>query len=200
MSLFAEIWTRPGSATFERVVVGDDLGPASFTKRAPSAVGEGRVILPANWDRIAEGIVRDPATPAPGAGLAGVRARTPAPRANAVRGLVRAFGSAGPTYADGSPRPVYEWFLDVTSDEFSEGDVEISGPGIESVMADAIAYPWDWAGGGNGQSLWPNWIYGGKDLIGDIEPRCQPEVTAVWNTADGGTFTIGVSIDGGGLP
>src|SRR3990172_8927093 len=121
MSLFAEIWTRPGAAIFERVVVGDDLGPASFTRRGPSAVGEGRVILPANWDRIAEVIVREPATPA-----------------NDVRRLVRAFDSAGPTYADGSPRPVYEWFLDVTSDEFSEGDVEISGPGIESIIAAAL--------------------------------------------------------------
>jgi hypothetical protein len=180
MSLFAEIWTRPGAAIFERVVVGDDLGPASFTKRGPSAVGEGRVILPANWDRIAEVIVRDPATPA-----------------NDVRRLVRAFDSAGPTYADGSPRPVYEWFLDVTSDEFSEGFVDISGPGIESVMADAIVYPWDWAGGVNEQSLWPNWIYGGKDLIGDIESRYIPEVVRIWTTATGGTFTLEISADGG---
>jgi len=182
MSLWAEIWSRPGAAVFERIVVGDDLGPASFTKRGPAGVGQGDVILPANWDRIAEVIVRDPATPA-----------------NDVRRLARAYDSEGPTYASGEPRPIYEWFLDTTSEEFTEADLRITGAGIESIMADAIAFPWDWTGIADEQSLWPNWIYGGKDLIGDIELRYVPAVYRVHTTATGGTFTLGVSKNGGAI-
>jgi hypothetical protein len=60
--------------------------------------------------------------------------------------------------------------------------------------------PWDWDGEQIFQSNWPDWIYGGADIIGPVETVFQPQIVDVWIDAGAtGTATIGIDIDGAGF-
>lgn len=173
---WVEIWSRPGSATFERIAA-NVPGAANFTKRMAGGIGEGNITVPANWDRINAVIKRVPGTPA-----------------SDIRTLNRAFIEQ----VTGAALVKYEWFNDLTDDETDEVDLQIKGPGIESIMADGIVYPWDWDGLDESTSTFPDWIWGGKDIVGPVEATFVPHIIDAWIDAGAtGTATIGFSINGG---
>lgn len=168
-----EVWSRPGSNPFERIDI-EPPGPFNFTKRAAGGIGQGQITVPTTYERINDLIRRVPGDP-------GID----------VRRLVR-------VYAEGVTLPVYEYFLDVTGDETGEGNVTLEGAGVESFMSDGTVAPWDWDGQDESTSTFPDWVWGGKELVGPVETTFQPHIARVWTVAAGGSFQFGVSINGGG--
>ena len=141
---WVEVWTRPGSATFEPVISNPPYTRTSFTSELYGTM-RGEMILPAEYDRIDEIIYTDAATPA-----------------NNVRTLCRVF------FANDSGAPVVagEWFPD--SLERIEGPdnlVRITGPGIASVMQDARVEFYDWDGSAQFTSTFPDWVWGGPNVL-----------------------------------
>ena len=167
-----EIWSRPGSNPFQRIDIAPP-GPFDFTKRAAGAVGSGKLVIPVNYDRVNELIKRTPGDPA-----------------TDVRRLAR-------VYAEGVTLPVYEYFLDVTSDEAVESDLTISGAGVESLLADGMVEAWDWDGELESESTFPDWVWGGKDIVGPVAVSWMPHIVEVFTTGTSGSFQLGFSINGG---
>lgn len=167
-----EVWSRPGSNPFERKDIAPP-GPFSGTKRQANGVGRGQLTVPVNYERINDLIRRTPGDPG-----------------SDVRRLARVF-------AEGVTQPVFEFFLDVTSDELVETDITLSGASIDSMMSDAIVYPWDWDGSTAGESLWPDWIWNGRDILGPSQTTYKPTIFQVYTDAIGGSFQIQVSLNGG---
>lgn len=80
-----------------------------------------------------------------------------------------------------------------------DGDVSVSGRGIEAGFDQAIIYPWDYD---NQPTKAPNWVWGGPNilenpsfednqvvgLIDDV--HLGPEAYELYTTATGGTFTL----------
>ncbi len=169
---WVEVWTRPGSATFEPVIVDPPIQSASFT-RTLSGIGRGELVLPADYDRVDEIILTDLATPA-----------------NNVRTLVRVF------LDDGTATPVvaYEFYADqLERVEGPDNLVSITGPGVESAMGDARVEPWDWDGTANFVSEFPDWVWGGIDVMRSISVSGLARVPDVWEIGTdgtGGTFTL----------
>jgi parallel beta-helix repeat protein len=169
---WVEIWTRPGSASFEAVIVDPPIQSASFT-RTLSGIGRGELVLPADYDRVDEIILTDLATPA-----------------NNVRTLVRVF------LDDGTATPVvaYEFYADqLERVEGPDNLVSITGPGVESAMGDARVEPYDWDGTANFVSQFPDWVWGGIDVMRSITVSGLARVPDVWEIGTdgtGGTFTL----------
>lgn len=172
--LFASVWSRPGAQVFQQEQV-HIPGPFSFTKRMAGGVGQGDITVPTDWEFLNDVIQRVPGSP-----TSDIRRQV----------IVNQEDTSG------AAKYAYSYFLDVTGDELSEREVKISGPGIESIMADAIVYPWDWDGLDQSTSTFPDWIWGGKDIVGPVLTRFAPHIFDLWNTGTSGSFQLGVSADG----
>jgi hypothetical protein len=167
-----EVWTRPGSATFEAVIVDPPIQSASFT-RPLSGIGRGEIVLPADYSRIDEIILTDLSTPA-----------------NNVRTLVRVF------FDNDTATPVvaYEFYADqLERVEGPDNLVSITGPGVESAMGDARVEPYDWDGTSTFVSQFPDWVWGGTDAMRSVSVDGLARVPDVWEIGTdgtGGTFTL----------
>lgn len=167
-----EVWSRPGSNPFQRIDIAPP-GPFSGTKRMATGIGRGQLTIPITYERVNELIRRIPNDPG-----------------SDVRRLAR-------VYAEGVTLPVFEFFLDNTSDEAVETDLTLSGASIESIMADAIVEAWDWDGNAESESNFPDWIWGGRDIVGPVETSFRPEITQLYTDASGGSFQFQVSVNDG---
>lgn len=169
---WVEVWTRPGSATFEPVIVDPPIQSASFT-RTLSGIGRGELVLPADYGRVDEIILTDLASPA-----------------NNVRTLIRVFMD------DDTATPVvaYEFYADqLERVEGPDNLISITGPGVESAMGDARVEPWDWDGTANFVSEFPDWVWGGIDVMRSITVSGLARVPDAWEIGTdgtGGTFTL----------
>lgn len=176
--LWCEIWRRPGHATFGKVIADIPVVTASGTVTV-NGVGEGRVTIPKSYDRLDEILKPDPTTPA-----------------NAVSSLVRVFSESSTT-------PIYEFIPAVFMGEQDKADpdIEIVGPAVDVIWGYARLEPWDWTGIDEEHSDWPDWIWGGRNVLGDLESVYLPAVTNLHRdpVVTGGTFTIGVSFNGGAI-
>ena len=171
--LWLEAWTRPGHATFGRLDPDVPVRRCSFT-RLMSGSGQADAIIPTTYPRFAELVYSDPDTPA-----------------NAASSLLRIM-------AEGHTGPLFEWIPTSRAAEADavDPDIEIPGQGIESVLGYARTECWDWAGGDDEQSRFPDWIWGGRNVLGDINCRAIAErVTLTKARIDDGTFTITVIND-----
>ncbi len=143
MSIWAEIWTRPGDASFGRVI---DYLPSTQLGLHDGLVlvGDGNAAVADTFDRFDEILRIDPTTPG-----------------SSVSSLVRYFSDSDPT------TPIFEWLpqLVVPRSEKEDRTVEIVGKGIKQILGYARTEPLDWDGTDDFVSRDPDWIYGGEDRI-----------------------------------
>lgn len=174
--IWAEIWKRPGHATFGKVINELPVNRGSITARG-NGVGEGSAEVPSNYGRLDEILKPDPTTPA-----------------NAVSSLVRIFQEDVST-------PIAEWLpAEMTgADSKDDSTVTVKGADIMSILGYARVEAWDWDGTDDHHSFWPDWIYGGRNVLGDLMAACDPAITAIYVTASSGNFTLGVSFNGGAI-
>jgi hypothetical protein len=174
--IWAEIWTRPGDATFGRVI--DEAPTPSMTWHdGVNLVGDGSMAIAESFDRFDEILKVDQATPA-----------------NSVKSVVRLF-------SEGSTTPFFEWLpksILPTTDK-ADLNVDVAGKGIKSILSDARIEAFDWDGSVNFVPQFPDWIYGGRNILqnGDIENNGErPTVFELWNDGAGGdTFTLDDGVD-----
>lgn len=174
-----EVWDRLGTAGFEKKIAILQTISDSARLQPVNGIGEGRASLPDTFERIAELLTVDPITPA-----------------NNEHSLIRAYLDGD---ISGVDPPYVEWTPDqvIPPSESESGRFEISGLGREAMVKDPVVEPWDWDGSADFFSTWPDWIYGGRDVVGPVEVTFAPHIFDVWNTATSvETFEILVSIDG----
>lgn len=178
MSLKAELWTRPGDASFGKLVADIPVIASSFTRRA-NGVGDGTITIPDTYPRIDE-ILDAP----DGASYGGVAS------------LVRIY--------DGTTL-VGEFLPTALIPTQAKGDhsVTIELSGIESILSYGRLEAFDWSGADNEQSLFPDWKFGAENVITDgtfeglglgatYELFVADEHYTLSITATGGTFTLTV--------
>lgn len=177
-----EVWDRPGTAGFGRRIAKLETITDSARLQPVNGIGEGKASVPDSFTRIDEIVRVDPSTPA-----------------NYVRSMIRAYLDG---QVSGTDAPYAEWLPDqvIPPSESETGRFEVSGLGREAMIRDAVVEPWDWNGEPIFHSSWPDWIYGGRDLVGPVRTVFNPEVVLVWLVPTGGTvsgtYTFGVSKDG----
>ena len=178
MTLRAELWTRPGDATFGKVIADLPLLNLSFTRRR-NGIGDAQLVLPDSYPRLSE--IYD----APdGASYGGVHS------------LIRIYD--GPTL-------VGELLPNAVVPQQSKGDhvVTIDATDIGSVLAYGRLEVFDWTGADDHVSLFPDWKFGAENLITDgefdnIGTAAQYALFVADETYDltiaatGGTFTLTV--------
>jgi parallel beta-helix repeat protein len=168
MSAWLEVWSRPGAAVIEKKIADLPYLDASATV-AYSGVGKGSMRLPANYSRLDEILTVDPVTPA-----------------NSAWSTVKVVSEDG---------VLYEW---LPSPRVPDGDktatsVDFAGDGIESIWGFARVEPWDWDGSADFVSTFPNWVWGGRNLLGNpgLEASSESPIIdelVIFGTA--GTFTL----------
>ena len=175
MSLRAEVWTRPGDPAYQRRIAEPPISDGGIT-RGYSGVGSGNFHLPKNYSRLREILYTDPTTPV-----------------NGVWSTIRVFDDA---------QWVYDWLPSprIPAQNKNDPDTEVSGNGIESILGWGIVEPWDWDGSVSFVSTFPNWVYGGRNLLnnpGFEDSVCRPEVNQITldPTVSGGTFTLSDGTD-----
>lgn len=177
-----EVWDRPGTAGFASRIETLDSIVDSSRLQPVNGIGEGKVSVPDTFTEVDKVLTVDPVTPA-----------------NSVRSLIRVYLDGD---VSGVSTPYREWLPDaaIPPSEAESGRYEITGLGIESIVRDAVVEPWDWDGEPDFASNWPDWIYGGRDLIAPLEVVFKPHIYHVWIVPTGGaisgTLDIGVSKDG----
>ena len=157
MSFRAEVWARPGDPVYQRRIAQLPVGDGSLT-RGYSGVGTGSVSVPQNYSRLNEILFTDPTTPS-----------------NGVWSTIRVFDDAQWVY-DWLPSPRFP------AQNINNPSTEISGNGIETIMGFGIVEPFDWDGSVSWVSTFPNWIYGGRNLLnnpGFEDSVCRPEVNEI---------------------
>lgn len=177
-----------------RIEVWDRLGTAGFGPRLPflgtiqdsarlqpvNGIGEGRATLDDTFDKPDSILKTVPANPALN-----------------VRSLVRVYLDGD---TSGVSAPYAEWTPEqlIPPTDSESGRWELAGEGREAMVKDAIVLPWDWDGNQKWQAKWPDWIYGGRDIVGPVEVVFRPHIVNVWIDAGAtGTATIEVSLNGG---
>lgn len=177
-----EVWDRLGAAGFGRKISTLPTITDSARLQPVNGIGEGRASLPDVFDRVAEILTTDPVTPA-----------------NNVRSLIRVYLDGDDS---GVTEPYAEWLPDqvIPPSESESGRYEISGLGREAMIRDAVVEPWDWDGNADFLSTWPDWIYGGRDIVGPVETTFAPAINSFWiDVGATGTADIDIDIDGGGF-
>lgn len=136
MSFWWEVWTRPGSATFGRLIEDLTYVDASYHEGI-NQVGDGNASLP--FDAPTSTLL-DPSIPA--------------------GSLLRLIHASDPDY------PAGEWLTTQITPETDANDpiVEAAGVGMNSTLAYARLEPFDWDGADDFISRDPDWIYGGNDF------------------------------------
>lgn len=174
MGVFLEIWTRPGDATFGRLI--DGLPVSSMSIHATmNGEGDGSARVPNSFDRFDEILLID--------------------GASSERSLARLFSESDPT------TPIFEWLPSAILPTSAKADFEadISGRGFASILRDAVTMEFDWDGSDDFVSLDPDWQFGASnDLIqnGTFELGATPNGgfelgnTDYWTTTtdNGGAF------------
>lgn len=169
-----EVWTRPGDANYQKKIA--DLPFLDSSVTVPySAVGKGNASVPSNYDRLDEIMYVDTTD-----------------SSNSVWSTIKVVDDTG---------WLYEW---LPGPRIPEGgkralNVEFAGDGLESIWGFARVEPWDWDGSDNFASTFPDWIWGGNNLLtneGFEESGISPIIDELWitgpdeDTDPGGTFTI----------
>lgn len=170
--LRVEIWQPPGIATFERRISGIDGLMSISGSLYRRQLGRGTLVIPPNYDRLADIIEVDPAN-----------------HANDVASLVRVY--RGSTL-------MQEWLVSETPNVISEQPVIVAGDDVNAVMDWVIVEPWDWDGSTEFASRFPDWIYGGPNVLVDptfTSPVCSPRISEFWTDATSGTWTATVDGD-----
>lgn len=175
MTLRVEVWSRPGEFPYVRKIASPPYSSAGLTS-VFSGVGRGNVVLPRNYDRLDEILYTDPDTPS-----------------NGAWSTIRVYDDT---------TLVYEWLPNprVPATDKNDPDIELTGLGIESIMGFARVEPWDWDGSTSWVSTFPNWVWGGRNILtnpGFEDSTCRPEVNQVVidATVSGGTFTLSDGVD-----
>lgn len=176
--LWAEVWTRPGHAAFDTIIADPAASRYGVTLRA-NGVGQGNMDVSANYDRLDDILRPDPLVPL-----------------NARSSLVRIFHES-------VAYPIAEWIPTEITGAAAKDDqtVAIKGADIFSVIGYARLEAWDWDGTDDHTSKWPDWIWGGRNLLGPMEASYKPAVTRFSRdvAVTGGTWIIGISINGGAI-
>lgn len=163
MSLRAEVWARPGAASFVKIAADPLTAGLSGTVRM-SGTGDGTLTV-----SDVEGVQ------ALAALLLTVDDVTPA---NSTRALVRVFNDAD---------LVHEWRVDtVIPPQDSAVPVwEIVGRDLNAALGDAEVYPYDWDGTVDFTSADPDWRYGGTNKIRNGSLEDAPRAIANFGFEDG---------------
>lgn len=137
---WVEVWSRPGAADYGRKIAEVPIIDSSVTVPY-SGVGSGSMTLPANYDRFDDILYVDPVDPT-----------------NSVWSTVKVFDDTG---------WLYEWMPTprIPPGGKSATGVEFAGDGLESMWGFARVEPWDWDGADEFVSTFPNWIWGGNNLL-----------------------------------
>lgn len=175
--LWAEAWSRPGDAAYGRKIA--DLPIASLGgTQGYSGVYPANAAIQKNYTRLNEILYTDGVTPS-----------------NGTWSTIRVF-------AEGVADPVYEFLPDylVPSQSKADTTVTVSGLSMEALMGFARVEPWDWDGSPSFISTFPDWVYGGQNLLsnpGFETSTCRPEVNEIVldPTVTGGTFTLSDGTD-----
>jgi len=173
--LYLEIWSRPGHASFDRVV--EDPDAVTFGASVRIGLGEGHMTVPAMWEYLNDALFDDPADPA-----------------NNVRTIARIYNEVRPEI------PIAEWFLDDLKPTDEDPTWEIVGLGIAKMFGYLVVEPPDWDGSTDYVAAIPDWVYGGRNIAGDLTGRYTPErVSLDLLRTDDGTYTITVFTDDGAV-
>lgn len=177
--LRAEVWARPGASTFAKLYADALTARLSGTSRA-GGIGDGQFEFPDfdDADTLADVLLRVDASD----------------MANAKRALIRVY-SDGQTYP-----PIHEWRVDAVVPPDKDGDRwRVSGSDWLDWLNDAEVFPYDWDGTTPFTSQFPDHIWGGRNVLGELRGSFQPEVVTltVNDGTDDGTFTISVSTASG---
>lgn len=178
-SLRAEVWARPGATTFEKLYADALTARLSGTSRA-GGIGDGQFEFPDfdDADTLADLLLRVDDDD----------------MVNAKRALIRVY-SDGQTYP-----PIHEWMVDAVVPPDKPGDRwKVSGTDWLDWLNHAEVFPYDWDGTTTFTSRFPDHIWGGRNVLGELRGSFQPEQVTftVGSDVDGGTFTISVSTAGG---
>jgi len=176
MSVYAEIWSRPGAPTFGRVI-DDPPTPYHTFHDGINAVGDGSMQIPNTFDRFDEILLIDHTTPA-----------------NCVSSLVRLFDDSDPT------TPIGEWLPSsiIPTGSKTDPNYDIAGEGIKSILRHARTEAFDWDGSVSFVSTSPDWIYGGDTILSDPgyeTPTTRSTKIILYNDATSGTFTLSDGTD-----
>lgn len=177
MGLYATVWTRPGHATFGQVIAQPPTYLFSFHDGV-GLEGDGALNMPSSYSRFDDIVYVDPVTPA-----------------NTVSSLVRVYDDT-----TDPPTLVFEWLPrqilpNTTRRDF---DVSVSGRGIKSILGYARTEAWDWDGSADFVPTFADWVWGGRDLIGNPSfetATFTPLIYLLVIDATAGTFTISDGVD-----
>ncbi len=164
-----EAWTLPGSSPFEKIVA--DLQPISATGRMPiNPVGEGTVTIARDNPRIDDIVTVDSVTPG-----------------NDALTLIRAWRGTS---------LIHEWLLENTPDLLDDNSAtRLSGRNIEAILDYEHVEPYDWDGTASFQTKFPDWVWGGRNILSNPGFESSRLVTEKYNVSHdgtGGTFTLTV--------
>lgn len=174
--IWAEVWTRPGHPDFGRV---QPWVPSSsmFWHDGLNLIGDGRMTVLSDWAGLDDTIRGEPDDPE-----------------LSRRSLIRFFSAFDPT------RPL-DWLPQTA---VPDGDklnayTNIDGIGIKALLGHARVEAWDWFQDENiWQPRFPDWVYGGKNILGNPEfdsEATNPRKYLLAITATGGTFKLGADFD-----
>ena len=178
-----EAWPFPGSGSYD-VVVRDLQAITGSGSRPKKPIGYGSVDIPRNTVRVDGSKVLD-----------AVVFADPVTPANDVTSLIRVYRPG-----DAEDSPVHEWLTeDPVAEADGAGNVRLSGRNIEAVLDYEFVEVWDWEESAVFQSLFPDHIYGGRDVVrnGGLEdPQIVNEVYELWNDQIGAsTWTATLESD-----
>lgn len=164
-----EAWTLPGTTPFKKIVA--DLQPISATGRIPiKPVGEGTVTIARNNPRIGDIVTVDSVTPG-----------------NDTLTLIRAWRGTS---------LIHEWLLENTPDELDDqAATKLSGRNIEAILDYEHVEAYDWDGTAAFQTKFPDWVWGGRNILsnpGLENSRLVTERINVSHDGTGGTYTLTV--------
>lgn len=143
MSIWLELWKRPGHATFGRLQNDVPARSGGFTDTL-NGIGSGSATVPSSWPYFDEVLLTDPDT-----------------AANSTVGLFRWYSSESPT------TPIFEWEPTslLPAGAKNEHTVDVSGNGMKGVLSKARLEPWDWDGTDVFAPNVPDWVYGGNQIL-----------------------------------
>ncbi len=167
--IITEAWSHPATGTFERKRV-LDCSACSFTDYRRQ-IGRGSLTLKP-YDSADDVVYVDPDD-----------------HTNDVDSVIRHYRAN-----DGSGKElIAEWIASDEPDSASEGPTSISGSAIEALLDLGIVQPWDWDGTTDFYSRFPDWIYGGRNILPDPEfsdPQCEPRISEFWTEATSGAWVL----------
>lgn len=169
--LWAEVWTRPGDANYGRVI-DDPVFISGSLQAGLNKVGAGTGVLPDTFPSF-DSIIKS----------------TPDDASAYESSTIKVFSEVDPT------EPIGEWFPHqlIPPQAKNDHDVQISGPGLNALLAHARVEAWDWDGSDDFTPSFPDWIYGGRNLLtnSDMEETSfTPHIYRLIIDATAGTFDV----------